>query len=79
MPKISLDADTKDELQIKILSYMSRLVGRLQYIYAFWGHSRTKAHSHFAYFGHSIKREIEKGNSDPKTDITRQFWKDGGD
>ena len=41
VPEISSDADTKDELQIKILSYMSRLVGRLQYIYVFCGHFRT--------------------------------------
>ena len=43
VPKISLDADTKDELQMKILSYMSRLVGRLEYIYVFCGNFRTKA------------------------------------
>mgnify|MGYP003314914716 CR=1 FL=1 len=43
VPKISSDADTKDELQMKILSYMSKLVGRLEYIYVFCGYFRTKA------------------------------------
>ena len=40
--KTSSDAQTKDELQMKILSYMPKLVGRLEHIYLFSGHFRTK-------------------------------------
>ena len=43
VPEISSDAQTKDELQMKVLSYMSKLVGRLEQIYVFCGHFRTKA------------------------------------
>ena len=48
VPDISSDDETEDELQMKVLCYMSKLVERLKYIYVFCGHFRAKAHSHFA-------------------------------
>ena len=41
VPKLSLDDDTKYGLQMKILSYMSRLVEILEYIHVFCGQFRT--------------------------------------
>ena len=35
VPKLSLDDDTQDKLQMKILCYMSMLVERLECIYVF--------------------------------------------
>ena len=38
-----LHSRVKDDLQMKVLSYMSKLVERLEHIYIFCGHFRTKA------------------------------------
>ena len=47
----SSDPQTEDKLQIKILSYMSKLVERLEHIYIFCGQFRTKADPTLRIFG----------------------------